>query len=454
MKLAYNEEAEKSVIGSILLSSDVLPDVLAHISESDFYIEKYRKIFSAIVKLNKNDEKIDVLTVGNLLEERGVVDQIGGYAELASCMTAVPSSVNAGAYAKIVADDSRSRKVAELGGRMLEESGKIGADAKKIAQDAAKAIEALSYTKEEEETSTGAILAKFNALQEEYSEAYKAGKRILGISTGFPELDNMTDGIREPHLWIIAGYSSVGKTYFSLNVLLSAIKQGKRCVYYSLEMSSVDIITRLIAILSEMPPQYILKGLATEKERRIIEASKKFIGEADLKIHSTLHTLSGIKHSMLKDHREKPVDCFFLDYVQLVSQTGKEYDDMRLAATEFQALIKKMKVPMFMLSQISNEAAKRPDAIVMGFKGAGNLAHAADVGVEMVPGTRDMELYKKNLGDGVPVPIKFQVKKSRNGRAGNIPMMFSSYVGKFREALYGENDSIVEEEIIRSPYKE
>ena len=130
---------------------------------------------------------------------------------------------------------------------------------------------------------------------------------------------------------------------------------------------------------------------------------------------------------------KEPVGVYFLDYVQLVTRTGDEYKDMRAAATELQALMGQLKSPLVMLSQLSNEAVKSPKSLVSGFKGAGNLAQAADYGIELWPGEKDMDVFNENKSKGIPVRVKLNLKKNRQGRTGVVDMKFSSYTGVFEE---------------------
>lgn len=456
--MPHNLEAETAVLGSILLDWKMMAKVTKILKVEDFYSEKHQIIYRAMLDLFKGLKPIDILTLADRLEAKKQYDAIDGAGYLAGLVNSTPVAFNAPAYARIVAKTSKLRKIILIGHKIAEKAYDSMSDPASLIEETGKALIDTSDTNRSEEAAVGQILGQYNELQEEYSEAFKNGKRILGTSTGFSELDAMTEGIREAHLWIIGGYSSVGKTYFSLNILKSLLEQGKRCVYYSLEMSQIDIVSRLLAITTKMPPQYLLKGMAKPDEYGTIQSAKKWLESTDLTIHSDLHKLSEIRLSIIEEMMKKRVDCFFLDYVQLVSSTGKEYDDMRLAATEFQELMKKLKVPMVMLSQLSNEAARNPSAMVIGFKGAGNLVHAADYGIELWPGEKDVEQYRKKLAEGQNVYIKCQVKKNRQGRTGTVYLSFNSYTGTFEEVNnYSEYDTQKPGRIdtpVRTPYKE
>lgn len=431
--MPHNLEAEVAAIGSALLDPKYLPRVARIVRPEDFYQDAHQIVFRTMLALQKEMKGLDVLTIADRLEQDGNLDKIGGSGYLASMYNQTPIASNAEHYAKIVRRDSVNRQLIIAGHEIAEIGQASDENPKNALSKAIKRILGIDAQKTSESHSVGTILKEYEGLQEQYAEAARRGKTILGDTTGFRTLDEMTQGFREHHIWMIGGYTSVGKTYFSLNLVRWLLEQNKRIVFYSLEMSKVDLISRLMAILTEMPSLYILRGLMTKDEKFSYDLAKTFLESCDFKIYSEMHDLDQIKLSMLEEHMEKPVDCFFLDYVQLVTRTGKEYEDMRAAATEFQELMGELKTPMVMLTQINNEAAKSPNAWTSGAKGASNLIQAADYYTELWPGEQDMDIYQRNLKDGIPVRVKVKVKKNRHGRTGAIDMFFSSYTGVFKE---------------------
>lgn len=431
--MPYNLEAEVAAIGSALLDPKYLSKVGRIVEPEDFYQEAHQIIFRTMLKLQSEMKGLDLVTLADRLDGDGVLDKIGGSGYLASLYNQTPSATNAEHYARIVQRDSIGRKLI-LAGHEITKIGEENAEnPKNSLSKAVKRILDINAQKSIESHGVQRILQEYEGLQGQYAEAAQNGKTILGDTTGFNTLDDMTQGFREHHIWMIGGYTSVGKTYFALNLVRWLLEQNKRIVFYSLEMSKVDLISRLMAILTDMPSLYILRGLMTKEEKFAYDLAKAFLESCDLKIYSDMHDLDQIKLSMIEEHMEKPVGAFFLDYVQLVTRTGDEYKDMRAAATEFQSLMSDLHTPMVMLTQISNEAAKSPKAWTSGAKGASNLVQAADYYIELWPGEQDMDMYQKNLKDGVPVRVNARVKKNRHGRTGMVDMRFSSYTGVFKE---------------------
>lgn len=427
-----NQEAEWAVLGSVLLDKKALTAVARIVKVDDFYWDAHKTIFKAMLEIQAGMGAVDLLTLANKLDEEQKIDSVGGSGYLAQMMNNTPTATNVAHYAKIVKKHSTARQLIVAGHKIIELGQAIPEEKEGIAE-ASKTILDIHAQKDTESHAVGEILNEYEALQEQYAEAAKNGKSILGDTTGFLRLDEMTQGFREHHLWLIGGYTSVGKTYFALNLVRWLLEQDKRIVFYSLEMSKVDIISRLMAILTEMPPQYILRGLMTADEKFRYDIAKSFLAQCKLTIYSDMHNLDELKFSMIEESMKEPVGVYFLDYVQLVTRTGDEYKDMRAAATELQALMGQLKSPLVMLSQLSNEAVKSPKSLVSGFKGAGNLAQAADYGIELWPGEKDMDVFNENKSKGIPVRVKLNLKKNRQGRTGVVDMKFSSYTGVFEE---------------------
>jgi len=275
----------------------------------------------------------------------------------------------------------------------------------------------------------------YEKTQQEYSEKIIRGQKIIGMETGFGLLDEVIDGLRSEHLWVVGGYTSSGKTFFLLNIAASLIKQGKQIVFYSIEMSKNDVISRMLGILSGINGSKIMRGILTEQEARKVGEARELLLKSGLRIFSDKHNLSDITLSMIEENMRRPVDCYMLDYLQLVTTSGKdsEYDSMRRAAKSFQETTKRVKAPMILLSQVSNEGAKNPEGAIMSFKGAGDIAAAADLAMHLHSGETNHTEMQAKMGRGEPVNITCAIKKNRHGRTGNLDLEFNSKTGIFNE---------------------
>lgn len=289
---------------------------------------------------------------------------------------------------------------------------------------------------EKENTSMSVIAEEWKQLRETYIEKKKSGKELIGISCGYSKIDNIIDGLRPGHLWIMGGYTSMGKTFASLNIVANLIKQGKRVVYYSIEMTAPDIVSRIIGIMTRQNGKSLIKGYG---DQVTADTAMQELIKSNLSIHTTKSSLSGILFSMIEENMTQPVDMFCVDYMQLVQVKGlNEYAATTACAIEFQQMAKQLKVPTMLLSQISNDGAKNGSDVVMSFKGSGAIAAAADLAIE-IKLRGEAEEYKKNLQAGLPVEMKWQVMKNRHGAVGAVDMLFTGNTGIFEQDDTFEN---------------
>lgn len=277
------------------------------------------------------------------------------------------------------------------------------------------------------------VIRLFQEEQELYSQKKAEGKELIGYSTGYKKLDELADGLRSEHLWIVGGYTSAGKTFWSLNVVANLLKQGIPVSFYSLEMSKIDVFGRVIGILSGINSRKILKGLLNEEEKKKVENAKELVRKSGLRVHSEKNNLQEIMMSMNMEMITDKSKVFVLDYAQLITTTdASEYDTMRRLATELQSFCRKKKVPVILLSQVSNENAKSPESNIIGFKGSGALGASADVAIELISAD-DKDTRNDKIAKNEPLLIKLCVKKNRHGRIRNIINTFNGTCGLFTE---------------------
>lgn len=269
----------------------------------------------------------------------------------------------------------------------------------------------------------------------EYAKKQKINKEktgIIGLSTGIPKLDNLMDGIRRGHFWIIGGNTSSGKTFFSLNILAKLLNQDAGVVFYSLEMNKEDILSRILGIIAQENGTKIFKG---QESYDVINA-KEQLERSNLSIYSELRDVDDIILSMMEEKIVNGVDVVVIDYLQLLSSKTQrtEYELLRDASTKFQDIAKKLKITIIALSQLSNEAIRNKTSEVLGFKGSGNIGASADLGIELNPQDTKEERDRK-LASGDIINYKLNIKKNRHGMVGYINIGFNGQTGVFRELL-------------------
>lgn len=279
------------------------------------------------------------------------------------------------------------------------------------------------------------IVEEFEADREIYEEKRKNGIDLIGVSTGIKKLDEIIDGLRGGHLWVFGGYTNTGKTFGALNIAANLAKNKERTVLFSLEMSRTDILARLIGILSSQNSTKIKKG---DDDRGKTEEALEIVRDSNFSCYSgnndkDIATIVNTIHAECVQNKPALV---IIDFVQLIQckDARSEYETMTMAALALQTAAQKFDVPIMVLSQVSNEAAKTDNQQVMGFKGSGGIASAADLAIELVSGEDSTKELLEKLKKGDPVNINWRIKKNRHGRIGTIEMTFTGITGQFKDA--------------------
>jgi len=278
-------------------------------------------------------------------------------------------------------------------------------------------------------------IKEFDNLQEVYQEKYRRGERYLGMPTGFKELDDASDGIQDGKLYILGGTPGSGKTSFALNVVDELLKQGKRVLVFSLEMSSLEIIGKILGQRCNMNYLKILKGNLSDDQQIIVEEEKAKLYEQDITTYDTMFDFDKLKLSIIKENLVKRIDFCVIDYLQLVGsyKYKTEFERMSVFPNELKSQIcRQLKIPVLALSQINNESAKNPNDAMSGFKGSGAIEAAADVGLKIMnkESREDRDIKKEQ---GLALNVDMLITKQRAGITKPIAMSFDGKTGKFQE---------------------
>lgn len=412
------ELLEELIIGYILLSPEKLPKVLQILSFDDFtfHRESTEIIFNAWRE--KKDILIALATAGKKTSELiPLMDKVPMQNVLeATCIEL--KELNTASKLKTILTTA-SKEVPEKG---IEDF---------VADLQQRLIKNVSI-QTGEKIEIDSVIREFSDEQALYEEKKRNGQELIGISCGFPRIDNLIDGLRKGHFWVLGGYTSMGKTFGALNIVTHLVKNKKRVVIYTLEMSRVDVLSRTLGIITEENSRAIAKGFVDQKK---VKSALDIVSDSDLTIISQRRELSQILLSMHEEMLKKPVDLFVIDYMGLVSVKGakSEYEQMKAVSLELQEAGKRFETPVLALSQLSNESAKAGEQQVMGFKGSGDIAAAADLAIILMSGEESNVEMKAKMQKGEPVKIKWVIQKNRHGSVGYVPMEFAGKTGVFKE---------------------
>ena len=250
----HNEEAERSVLGAIMLSRDVLSEVLEEVTADDFYNESHREIFRAIWELYKENTAVDMLTVCEELKKRKSLDMVGGRAYIATLTADVPSTANAGEYAKIVAEKSTLRQMIKTSEDITDKGYEAKMDAAEILDYAESGIFRIGQRRQKSDYAKiqDVLLNNIKIID----AAAQNKDKIVGIPTGFKDLDEKTSGFQRSDLVIVAARPAMGKTAFALSLALNAaVKGGASVMVFSMEMSKEALGQRRLAMESKVEMQ-------------------------------------------------------------------------------------------------------------------------------------------------------------------------------------------------------
>jgi len=425
----HNEEAEISVLGAAMLDKDALYDVAEKVKAEDFYNQNHKEIFEAITELHKRNAAVDVLTVCEELKKRNSLEMVGGRAYVATLSSGVPSTSNAGEYAKIVVEKSEMRKLISTARDILEKSYGAGIEAERVLDYAEQEIFNIAQGRQNKEVVylKDILLDNMNAI----SERAKNKGALTGVSTGLIDLDSKTSGLQKSDLVILAARPSMGKTAFALCVARNAAAKGSKILIFSLEMSSDQLSQRLIAMEAGVDAQKLRNGDLDTSDWKKITTTIDKLGEADISIDDTPGlSLMEIKNKCRRLKAEKGLDLVILDYLQLMNYDGRaenRQQEISNLSRGLKQLAREMECPVLVLSQLSRATETRTDhrPILSDLRESGAIEQDADVVLFLY---RD-EVY--NSETETPGECEVHIAKQRNGPIGVVDVLWQSVYTKF-----------------------
>ena len=439
--LPTNVDAERFVLGSILLDDSLYIQAAGTLEADDFSMEKHRRIFRRMGDLQERNEKIDRITVANELMKFGELEACDGLSYLVSLDDGLPQIPNLDSYIRIVKDKSVLRRIIFASQNMMnrclmgeEEPGEIlaGAEETLLKLGDARVKNGLVTTQQILEDYEGGINAFLDP-----------SKRIKGVSTGFAKLDEMTGGLHGGDLFIIAARPSMGKTAFALNIAQHvALKLKQTCAIFSLEMSKESLLTRMLCATARVDSQRFRAGYLTQEERRKLNHGLHELAEAPLYIDDSpgLHLMD--MHAKLRRlGSERKLGLVIVDYLQLMSGRGRfENRNQEVSALSrgMKLLGKEMNVPMMVLSQLSRavetrQGDHRPQ--LSDLRESGSIEQDADV----VGFIFREEVYNRDRED-LRGLAEFIVAKQRNGPVGTVNLVFLHAQTKFENRAEDTGD--------------
>ena len=430
-----NIEAEKSVIGSMLMDKEAIETALGMLTKDDFYSRQYAIMFEAIHKCYESLDKdgiVDIVTVQEQLAKDGAPSEMQSVDFLKALYDASPTSVNIRSYAEIVRDKAVQRKLIKTCGEVSQ----LCYDDNESTEDILAETETRMF--DLLKTGTSAELTSIEdisiAVYESIQKSSLSKDHITGVATGFTDLDNMTTGFQPSDFILIAARPSMGKTAFVLNILeYVGVKKNRPSMIFSLEMSKEQLVNRLFAMDSCIDAQLLRTGRLSDNDwERLLDTANR-VGSSNIIIDDTpAISVSALRSKCRKVKLERGLDLIVIDYLQLMSGGGTRRSDSRQQEVSdisraLKALARELECPVVALSQLSRAVEQRPDKrpMLSDLRESGAIEQDADLVMFLY---RD-EYY--NPDSDKKGEAEVIIAKQRNGPIGTVNLYWQSDITRF-----------------------
>ncbi len=450
--LPHSVEAEESVIGALLIDSDVLPKVAGIVTAEDFYVTKNRWCYEACLALFDRSEAINQVTVAEELNLKERLEEIGGTSYLAHLVRTVPTTIHAEHYATIVQRTSIMRRLI----RTADEIASIGYEGDADAEAALSKAEDLLYRVRTAQSTRDFV--HIRQVLDQYMEevaSLQANQDIhlSPIATGFPDLDKLLGGgLQRSDLIIVAARPSLGKSTLAFNIARHAAEQLARVAVFSLEMSAEQIGIRLVASEADVDSHRMRVGLLNSQEEQREHDAIGYLSELPIYIDETpFQRIVEMRSKITRLHNEEPIDLLIVDYIQLIAgSSGRSENrvmDMGEISRSLKSIARELDVPVLALSQLSRAPEQRLNhrPLLSDLRESGSIEQDADVVAfiyrEDKYVTRE-EWEKRSPSNPYPSNVaELIIAKHRNGPTGSVHLFFRDDVVRF-ESMTRPNEAM------------
>jgi replicative DNA helicase len=428
----HNIEAEEAVLGSLLIDPGALYRVSSFLSGEDFYVQKNAWIYEAILAVQERREPVDFVTLCDELERSGRLEEVGGAAYITRLINAVPSAIHVEAYGHIVEQGAIRRRLLSAASEIAKLAYQEDEELDQTIDLAEQALFGVSQRRVTRELTP--IQEVIRTYYDRIEYLYGHQGEPLGIPTGFVDLDRLLGGLQRSDFILVAARPSVGKTSLCLSIARNAARLGQHVAVFSLEMSSEQIVQRLVAGETGIDSQRLRLGTLHEDEwPRFVEATGQLADLAVFIDDTPSISALQLRTKARRLHAEHRLDLIVVDYLQLM--TGETRIENRVQEVSYisrclKALARELNLPVVAASQLSRAVEQRREKtpVLADLRDSGSLEQDADVVMFIY---RD-ELYdpdtdRQHIADII-------VAKHRNGPTGTIQLFFLSRLAQFLDA--------------------
>ncbi|MGN6484521.1 MAG: replicative DNA helicase [Thermomicrobiales bacterium] len=436
----HNIEAEQSVLGSLMIDRDAIIKVASYLKPEDFYIWANGTIYQAILDLYNKREPTDLLTLSDELKKRGVFDDVGGDVYLTTLMGVVPVAVHVEYYGRIVERQSTRRRLIQAGSEIVGIGFQDALDTEEALDQAQRQILEVSQQRQTKDfQSIADVLDRFFD-QIEYLQQHRG--EVVGVPTGFTDLDQLLGGLQRSDLLILAARPSMGKTAFQLGLAYGAAVQHKRTVgIFSLEMAAEQLVQRLLSTETGVDSHRLRLGMIDDNEWDRVSRAFGRLAEANIFIDDAAGaTVMDVRSKARRLQAEHGLDLLIIDYLQLLSgrRTDNRVQEISEISRGLKGLARELNIPVIALSQLSRAVETRADhrPMLSDLRESGSIEQDADIVMFIYREEKyDENSEKKGIAEII-------VAKHRNGPVGTVNLRFFERTGRFADLeLYREPEN-------------
>lgn len=433
----YSPEAEKTVLGGIIVNNKNLNVVLSIISPEDFYREANRRILEKIIALVDKELPVDLLSLSEELQRAGYLEEVGGASYLSSLMDGIPRSLNIEYHTQIIKEKSILRRLILSSAKIISSSYEQKEDADQLLNEAQAAIIEVA----EQRIRPGFI--PIGMLTEPTLEMIRAlhdrKETVTGVPTGFRDLDGLTSGFHNSEFIVVAGRPSMGKTALGLNIAhYVGVKTDYSVGFFSLEMAKEQIVIRLLCAEAQLDIKKVRTGFIGEREFEKLKLSAEVLSRAKIFLdESSALTVMEMKAKARRLKMEKNLDLLFVDYIQLM-RSGSRFEnrtqEMSYISRSLKELSKEIQIPVVGISQLSRapeRGRREPIPQLSDLRESGAIEQDADVVIFIYR----PELYRPQ-DETLRGIADVNIAKQRNGPTGRINLAFIREYARFADMEY------------------
>ena len=429
-----NLDSEQAVLGSILIDRDAIIEVADFLHPEDFYRQAHGRIFAAMLQLFEKREPIDVVTVAETLDRDGELESVGGASYLSTLGNDTPTAVHVSQYGRIVERKAVLRRLIQAAGKIAAIGYEDGADIQESIDRSEAELFAVSQHRSNDGFSPLRTLLHDAYDRLDYLHAHRG--EIVGIASGFADLDQLTTGFQPSDLVVLAARPSVGKTSLALNIAEHAsVREGKTVGVFSLEMSKDQLVQRLLSSVASIDSQRMRSGYLEELDFARIAPAMQALSDAPMYIDDTpsISTME-LRTKARRLQAEHGLDLLIIDYLQLMQSSSTSRDANRVQEVSeisrgLKGLARELKVPVIALSQLSRQPEMREsrEPRLSDLRESGAIEQDADLVLFL---WREKEKGAEE-GDTDGEVINLRLAKHRNGPTGEVKLWFRKTQTRF-----------------------